>query len=219
MRRAILRVASLQVNAAGRLNPSAKRRFGPSGCLSYTPGPMNHTIARRFLSLLPLAVAGCVLFSATEAQAQFKNHTIGFEAGYMLIERSLGASSGPVIGIDSSLYIENGFDLFFRVAAGIHEDILAKSNTVGFFPAMGVRYLFSEEHLQPYLGANLAFMHFFGSSNVPAALVSVSPNAGLNYYFTETFMVGLQGEYHLILSLNQAPAHAFAPMVRLAWGF
>lgn len=180
---------------------------------------MNHIPARRIFTFLPLALAGCVLFSATDAMAQFKNHTIGFEAGYMVIDRGLGAGSGPVLGIDSTLYIENGFDLFFRVAAGVHEDLLSKSNSVGFFPAMGVRYLFSEEHLQPFLGANLAFMHFFGANNLPAALVSVSPNAGLNYYFTDTFMAGLQLEYHLILSLNQSPAHAFAPLVRIAWGF
>ncbi|MFN7135311.1 MAG: hypothetical protein ACK4N5_24770 [Myxococcales bacterium] len=175
--------------------------------------------APRLLTLLKLGLAACVLLGGADAFAQFKNHTIGFEAGYMVVGRSLGASSGPVIGIDSSLYIENGFDLFFRVAAGIHEDLLARSNSVGFFPAMGVRYLFSEEHLQPFLGANLAFMHFFGSPNLPPALFSVSPNVGLSYYFTEDFSVGLQAEYHLILSLNQTPAHAFAPIARVAWGF
>jgi hypothetical protein len=101
------------------------------------------------LRLQPALLLSLTLLWGTEAFAQFANHGIGFSAGYLTIDRSVGAGSGPVLGLESTLYIENGFDLYFRAMAGIHKDLATDKNAVGLFPALGVRYLLSEEQLRP----------------------------------------------------------------------
>jgi len=174
--------------------------------------------------LMGASVALAALLYSGAAQAQFTNHSIGFEAGYLIIDRSVGAGSGPDFGVNATLYIESGFDLYCRLIFGIHEDLgPGEKKAVGFFPALGVRYLFSEDMLRPYVGLNLAFMHFFGSDYLPGALFSANPNLGLEYYFDSNLSVGLQAEYHRILVLNSTASsqsgNAYAIVAKIAWGF
>lgn len=174
---------------------------------------------RALASLCQLGLAAAVLLSASGARAQFANHAIGFQAGYLAIDRAVGAGGGPVLGIESNLYIENGFELTFRVLGGIHEEIVSSKNAVGFFPALGVRYLLAEDSLRPYVGASLAFMHFFGSDILPGALFAFSPFAGLEFFVDSSTAVAIQGEYQRLLVLNGNGGNAFAGLARISWGF
>ncbi len=170
-------------------------------------------------TLAAAAFVGC-LASASSAHAQFANHSIGFQASYLFIDPLVQAGNGPDIGLEATLYLESGFELYFRVLAGIHQNltITPHPSAVGIFPALGLRYLFSEEQLRPYVGLTVAFMHFFGD-NLPGAIFGVSPNAGLEYFFEANTAVGLQAEYHRLLALNEPGGNAFALVAKIAWSF
>jgi outer membrane protein len=171
-------------------------------------------------STLAAGASFCCLAWASSARAQFANHSIGFEAGYLFIDSGVQAGSGPDIGLEATLYLDSGFELYFRVLVGLHENLAVTppQKAVGIFPALGVRYLFSEEQLRPYVGLSVAYMHFFGD-NLPGALFGVSPNAGLEYFFQANTALGLQAEYHRILALNEPGANAFALVAKIAWSF
>lgn len=178
-------------------------------------------LGSRGLTLLQTALVALTVLWAGEAAAQFTNHTIGFDVGYLSIDRSVGAESGPVLGLESTLYIESGFDLYFRVLAGIHKEVNGeKQNAIGFFPGMGVRYLFSEEDVRPYLGASLTYLQFFGAATLPTTLrVAVSPFAGLEIYVQSNTAIGFQAEYQRIIELNGNGGNAFGFLGRVSWGF
>src|SRR5688500_9880773 len=94
-----------------------------------------------------------VLLCAGTAQAQFANRSLGLSVGYLSLENSdAGVDSGVPIGIDASLYIENGFDLTANFQVMILNQL--DSQVVGVAPATGIRYLFSEESFRPYAGAD-----------------------------------------------------------------
>jgi outer membrane protein len=175
---------------------------------------------RALRSAVALACCAAALCLAAPARAQFANHSIGFEAGYLFIESGVQAGSGPDIGLEATLYLDAGFELYLRTLVGLHKDsaVDPSQTAVGIFPAMGVRYLFSEESLRPYLGVSVSYMHFFGDG-LPGSLFAVSPNAGIEYFFEANTALGLQAEYHRILALNDPGGNAFAVVARISWGF
>ena len=161
-----------------------------------------------------------VTFWAGDALAQFTNNTIGFQAGYLGIANPIKVKSGPVLGLESTLYLESGFDLVFRVLGGVHKDRVTEKNAIGFFPSIGIRYLFSEEVLRPYFGLNLSYLQFFGADSMPTTLrVAFTPALGFEYYFQSNTAFGLQGEYQYVLDLNEDGGSAFAGVARISWGF
>ncbi|HCF60131.1 MAG TPA: hypothetical protein DFS52_19315 [Myxococcales bacterium] len=169
------------------------------------------------------ALIALVTLWAGNALAQFTNKTIGFQAGYVGVNKSLMVAGGPVLGIESTLYLGDGFDLAFRVVAGIHQDQITDKNAVGVFPAIGFRYLFSEEDARPYLGLNIAYLRFFGADSMANPnLVALAPVAGFEYYFQSNTALGLQAEYQGILDIPNRgfkPTNAFAGVARILWGF
>lgn len=154
-----------------------------------------------------------------EARAQFANHSIGFEAGYNYVANpdAQNVASGFSFGISSTLYIENGFDLYFRALLGIHKETLDDTNVVALVPALGVRYLLSEDTIRPYLGLSLGYMHVFMMDYI--ARFNVTPNAGIEFFVGENLSLGLQAEYHLIVSLNSSPEHGIVGLGRINWYF
>jgi len=176
---------------------------------------------RHSLVSFPLTAAlllGAMLLPQ-DAQAQFTNNTIGFQAGYLVLEDKIGADSGPILGIEGTLYLDAGFDLFFRAAAGVHKARISKNTAIGFFPSLGVRYHLSDEDFRPYLGGSFAYMDFYGVDELGGTRFSVSPFAGVEYYFSSNAAAGLQGEYHRIIALNADGGNAFAIVARILWGF
>jgi outer membrane protein len=177
------------------------------------------------MTSLPLRPAlGCLAFAvalcaASPARAQYANHSIGFEAGYMVFDSDIGAGDGPDVGVEATVYLDNGFELYFRTLIGLHKDQAADKNAIGAFPAVGVRYLFSDESLRPYVGVTASYLHFFGGDTLPGSLFAVSPNLGLEYFFEANTALGLQAEYHRVLALNGPSGNAFAAVARIAWGF
>ena len=120
---------------------------------------------RSFFLALGISVA---LFVATPAHAQFANRSLGLSAGYMNFNNTASLNSTVFLGFDASLYIENGFEVVSLTKIAFPFDPISERRVVGLAPSLGVRYLFMEESIRPYIGADLSYLHVFkpqGDSN------------------------------------------------------
>lgn len=154
------------------------------------------------------ALAGLSLFLAPVAHAQFANRSLGLSVGYMSISDPHIPSAVP-LSLESSLYIENGFDLTLRVPLMILRDTSVDRDVVGAGANLGVRYLLSEEWLRPYLGAELAFLHVFrdpeSGAGVSENSFGVGPQLGVDYFVSESVSLGARGFVTLYVMLNREP--------------
>ncbi len=159
--------------------------------------------------------------AASDAQAQFANHSIGFELGGMWIPNpdAQNVGSGGMLGLNSTLYIEAGFELYFRILVGIHHVPKPSPGTdvFGLAPAVGIRYLFSEDYIRPYLGVLLEYDSFFMDEYEPR--ITVAPMGGLEFFVSDNFSIGIQAEYHLLLWLNESPEHSVVGLAKAGWYF
>ena len=177
------------------------------------------------------ALAVCLL-CGSEARAQFANHSLGLETAgvYVANPDALNSTqgvkqtvgSGGQIGIDATLYIDGGFDFYIRVLVGIHQSDrcngLQGCQVVGVVPALGFRYLLLEDTIRPYLGLTVGYLAFFTAEY--DSRFAISPMGGVEFFISDSFSIGPQIEYHLMLELNQKePAHAVIGVVRMGWYF
>jgi outer membrane protein len=178
-----------------------------------------------YIALVCLAGA----LAPSPAQAQFANHSIGFEAGAMYIlnpgdvpSPSPRIGSGGGIGLNGSLYIESGFELNARVLVTLHEREASPSNynVVGILPAVGFRYLFSEENIRPYVGLQIAYLAFI-TNDYDGSRLAVVPVLGIDFFPSENFSIGVQIEPNIILDLVPTfwARFALGGVVKVAWHF
>jgi hypothetical protein len=169
------------------------------------------------------------------AQAQFANHSIGIELGGTYIgnphEQKPNVGSGGDLGLNATLYIESGFDLYFRVLFGVYRrydcpvDVNNghECNVVGIMPSIGFRYLFSEEQIRPYLGLNLTYLAFIPPSNddvsYDALRLSLSPMFGVDFFVMDNFSLGPQIEFDLQLDLQGKFQFGGVLSFKLGWYF
>lgn len=151
--------------------------------------------------LVPLAVLAA-LFTSTAAHAQFSNRSVGLSVGYLKLNTDNGIDHAIPIGLEYSTYIENGFELVGHFDFMILNQQPADVNVVGVAPTLGFHYLFAEEELRPYIGADLSFLHIFGSNTETSNYFGIGPNLGVDYFVSESVSVGVRAQYNLYLALN-----------------
>lgn len=158
------------------------------------------------------------MLMAGSAHAQFANRSLG--AGLGFIKLFGGTTRAGVTGIDfavpltleGSLYIENGFDIFAHVPLMLVNVTSGAATTSGaglIFGTgghLGVRYLFSEETLRPYVGLEAAAFVLLASTTV--ILGGGGVIAGIDYFVADTVSIGARGFFDLFIELNVAPRPA-----------
>ncbi|WP_257458602.1 outer membrane beta-barrel protein [Archangium lipolyticum] len=154
---------------------------------------------RSYLSALGIAVA---LFVAAPAHAQFANRSLGLSAGYMNFNGTASLNSTVFLGFDASLYIESGFEVVSLTKLAFPEDPISGKRVLGLAPSLGIRYLFIEESIRPYVGADLSYLHVFkdqGESN----FVGIGPNAGVEFFVSDSISLGARAQFNAYLSLSE----------------
>ena len=157
---------------------------------------------RKLLYAIPLLAA----MWAVPAQAQFGNTSLGLGVGYLRMTNSI--EWGVPISFEGSRYIENGFETYIHTGLMILTEPVLKRQVIGVTPAVGVRYLFSEESIRPYIGADLAYIHIFFEN---AAYQRVGPglNLGVDAFVSDSITIGVRGTAALYISLNVSPEFSF----------
>lgn len=148
------------------------------------------------------AIVASTLFFGGEAKAQFANKSIGLGVGYMGLNFENVVDRGIPVGLEGSLYIENGFDLVAHAYAMLLNSPVYNQQYVGVYGAAGVRYLFSEETFRPYAGLDLGYFQTFGLGDSTIQRVGLGPNVGFEYFFQDTWSVGARGQFTAYWLLN-----------------
>jgi outer membrane protein len=152
---------------------------------------------------------------AGEAHAQFANKSIGLQVGVLGLNNVAGneLDYGLPVGLTGSLYIENGFSVV--VGAGVmvvHDQVLSTNILALDGPSAGIRYQFLEESIRPYVGLDLSYLHLFGTALATTDFFGVGPNAGVDFFVTDSISVGLRLRFNIYVSLN---AVWFAPAANI----
>ncbi|HZH02323.1 MAG TPA: hypothetical protein VEY30_00985, partial [Myxococcaceae bacterium] len=93
-----------------------------------------------------------------------------------------------------------------------------RRQVVGVAPSVGLRYLFSEEGLRPYAGLDLSFLLTFREVGI-RSYFGLGPNIGLDYFLSDTFSIGVRGQYNLYVALNTPLQTAIGAQLVLATYF
>ncbi len=154
---------------------------------------------RTFLQALGIVVA---LFAAAPAHAQFANRSLGLSAGYMNFNGTASLSDTIFFGFDASLYIEAGFEVVSLTKISFPVDPISGKRVVGLAPSLGIRYLFLEETVRPYVGADLSYLFVFKADTTPQ-YVGLGPNAGVEFFVSESVALGARAQYNFYIALNE----------------
>lgn len=155
---------------------------------------------RSFCSALALLAA---LFLAAPAHAQFANRSLGLSAGYMNFNNTASLNSTVFLGFDASLYVESGFEVVSLTKLSFPYDPISEKRVVGLAPSLGIRYLFLEEGIRPYIGADLSYLHIFKDSG-EQNFFGVGPNAGVEFFVSDSISLGARAQFNAYLSLDES---------------
>jgi len=142
------------------------------------------------------------LLGSAPAHAQFDNNSLGLSLGYMDFNRTAGLEGGVFVGLDASLYIENGFDLVTLTKITFPKDPATGKRIIGVAPSIGIRYLFMEESFRPFAGTDISYLLIFRSTST-GQYVGLGPNVGFEYFVSDSVSLGLRGQYNFYIALNE----------------
>jgi|SRR5215217_599522 len=151
---------------------------------------------RTLLCTLTITLA---LLGAAPAHAQFANRSLGLSLGYMDFNRTKGLDDAFFVGIDASLYIENGFEV-----VSLSKIAFPKANdkrVVALAPSLGLRYLLLEESIRPYVGSDISYLVVFKDST--SNFVGIGPNVGVDFFTSDSVSLGVRAQYNFYIALNE----------------
>jgi outer membrane protein len=161
------------------------------------------------------AVLGAAaLFGASAAHAQFANKSIGVSLGYTKINADPTVDWALPLTLESSLYIESSFELVARFSFMLLTEKITSTQLVSIAPRLGVRYLFSEEQLRPYIGCDIAYLKIFrpeipDGPKIAGDFVGLGPNGGVDYFVGDSVTIGGRAFFDLYIALNESPRTAY----------
>jgi len=125
------------------------------------------------------------------------------------------------ITLEASRYIESGFEVYLRIPFMITRtptgaDTSSGSGDVfGIGGNLGVRYLFLEETIRPWVGVHLATTVLFTQPNAtPSA--GIGTTVGIDFFLNDFLSIGARGSYDLFYELNKDARHNFSAGLSLA---
>lgn len=173
-------------------------------------------------SILSAAAMFAALVVAGPAQAQYGNTGLSLSVGYFGVSeaRTYAVDYGIPIGLEGTRYIEGGFETYLRGQAMLLREKVTGSFLIGLAPSLGIRYLFSEEFVRPYVGVDISYFHVFGGpSQLVVNRVGPGANVGIEFFVTDTVTLGARAQGALYVTLNEAPFWSFGGNVVAATYF
>ncbi len=170
------------------------------------------------LSILTITTA---LLLSNAAHAQYANRSLGIGAQ---ATTSIKNNALFAVTLEASLYIESGFDVFLRVPLSITDTSTGAGTASGrgqIFAtggSLGIRYLFLEESIRPYVGIQFSGLVFLTQPKVDY-YVGPGATVGLDFFVTDWLSIGARGTYDLFVMLNKSPRNNFGAGLNVATVF
>jgi len=165
-------------------------------------------------ALAYLAVVAAL--SAPPALAQFQNRSIGASVGYLDLQRTAGLSWGVPLGIHATTYFDSHIEGTLYALGMLAQEPVSKLYSFGGTMQMGVRYLFMQEFLRPYVGVEGSYLGVFGATGSYSQFVGVGPMAGIDYFINDNLTLGVRAQYNLYILLNAWPQTSFGLTLEVA---
>lgn len=137
--------------------------------------------------LVVAAVVG-VLAGAAPAQAQWANRSLGVSAGYLHLPASSGFARALPLVVEGTRYLDSGLELYARVPLSLVQERSSRRDVLATGGSAGVRYLFTQERIRPYVGLDLGALVVLGSDT--RTYVGPGATLGLDVFVTGSVSVG-----------------------------
>ncbi len=163
------------------------------------------------LSILTFLAVSCLLLTPTAARAQFATRSVGIGGQ---ATTSINNAAQWAITLEGSVYIESGFDVYLRIPVMLTETPVGASTqsgagqVLGSGGNLGVRYLFLEEQIRPYVGLHLSALVLFTQPLVNG-FAGLGATVGTDFFVTDFLAIGVRGTYDIFIDLNKPPRHNF----------
>ena len=147
------------------------------------------------------SLLACLCFAAP-AQAQYGNYRMGVGLGTMYFTaKDVESVWGATLALESSIYIENGFDVGAQVPLVVLFDREAKREHFATGLSFNFRYLFIEEYIRPYIGAQIGGLYIF-RRNLGSFFFDIGPIVGADFFIADAWSIGprLFANFHLMLN-------------------
>lgn len=175
---------------------------------------------RTTLMMAGLAVGLLTAGAAQAGTGSFANRSLGLSLGGFVFngENEL-IDWGVPLTLEGGYYVGSGFDVYLRVPLMILKQKAFVTDTGGpgyIFATggqFGVRYLFLEEDIRPYVNLHLAGLYFFRDQALGNFFAGPGFGAGLDYFVGESVSLGARGYFDLFLNLNQPVRYAVGGQV------
>mgnify|MGYP007112205719 CR=1 FL=1 len=161
--------------------------------------------------LQPLLVAAVLCGAAPSFGQTFANRYLGLGVSVVkLLGNSPSLDVFVPISIEGGWYLENGFEFYARpqffitrVLQGAQQSdgSVGAGIVVGGGGQVGVRYLFLEESIRPYIGLHASLVVL---ATAPAASFIPGPgvNVGVDFFVADSVSIGLRVPVDLYLQFN-----------------
>lgn len=158
------------------------------------------------LSMLLLVMCGA---TQSFASASFANRSLGLSvSGIKLLGDSPGVNWVVPIALEGGLYIDSGFEVYLRPQFFIADTLVGAPTPTGMGliigggGQLGVRYLFLEESIRPYVGVHLAAL-VLNRTPQAVAFPGVGAQFGCDFFVGESVSLGIRGIVDLFIELNR----------------
>jgi outer membrane protein len=169
---------------------------------------------RKTLSMWVL-LFGLVAGTNAMASASFANRNLGLGvSGFTVLgdTTAIGIDWGVPITLEGGFYIESGFEVFLRIPLMFAQQKfgVTANNGPGIVIAsggqFGVRYLFLEESIRPYVDLHLAGLYFIrdsGATGLNNFFAGPGAGLGVDFFVGESISLGARGFFDMYVTLNK----------------
>ena len=139
--------------------------------------------------------------ASTHALAQYENRALALSVGYAALHLAPDTVHGIGAGLGWINYIDGGFEWTANADAMLLAEPNAAGNIVGVSGGPGLRYLFLQESIRPWVGLALSYLLLF-ESDQSSSHVGLGPSAGLDVFLTRQISLGLKGRVDFYVALR-----------------
>jgi outer membrane protein len=166
--------------------------------------------------LLTVCLAAAAFLWAAPAQAQFENRHFGISGGYLSVSSDIPISMAIPLSLEAGSYLQDGWEWYVHIPLMIVQESILQENVFGVGTHAGLRYLFAEEDVRPYIGAELAGLYLLETSR--GNLLYGGPGAvlGLEVFVSDSVSIGARVRGDFFLNLKESPIFAGGGQVTAA---
>ena len=143
----------------------------------------------RGLTRAVLVVSG---LASTPALAQYENRALSLSVGYVALHQGVVPVPGIAVGLGWTHYIDGGFEWTANADAMLLPEPDMTGNIFGVSGGPGLRYLFLQESIRPWVGVALSYLLLFHSDQSWNHL-GLGPSMGLDFFLTRQISLGVKG--------------------------